>query len=134
MALDFLMFWFSQPGYQAYVDGDLKDPTTPGGYSPAGPIMVKGVKIPERYQALMDNVQMMGNVENGLFLPHRFPLENLDKESMNQLKDALEGKITPEAYAAWLQKAWTDNFDEIIKKAGLTNDDLDNPARDPVSN
>ena len=132
MVLDFLMFWFSQPGYQSYVDGDLKDPTTPGGYSPAGPVMVKGVTIPERYQNLMDNVKMMGNVENGLWLPHRFPLENLDKEAMNQLKDALEGKITPEDYATWLQKAWMDNFDEIIKKAGLTNEDLDNPARDPA--
>lgn len=134
MVLDFLMFWFSQPGYQAYVDGDLRDPVTPGGYSPAGPVMVKGVRIPEEYQKLMDGVQMMGNVENGLFLPHRFPIENLDKEAMNQLKDALEGKITPEDYAAWLQKAWMDNFDEIITKAGLTQEDLDNPARDPAAN
>lgn len=134
MVLDFLMFWFSQPGYQAYVDGDLKDPLTPGGYSPSGPVMVKGVQIPQQYQELMDNVQMMGNTENGLFLPHRFPIENLDKEAMNQLKDALEGKITPEEYAAWLQKAWMDNFEDIVKKAGLTMEDLDNPARDPAAN
>ena len=135
MVVDFLMFWFSQPGYQTYVDGDLTDPTTPGGYSPAGPVMVQGVQIPEEYQKLMDNVQMMGNVENGLFLPQRISaIPTLDQEAQNKLKDALEGKITPEDYAAWLQKAWDDNFDEIIQKAGLTQEDLDNPARDPAAN
>jgi raffinose/stachyose/melibiose transport system substrate-binding protein len=133
MVLDFLMFWFSKPGYQAYVDGDMTDPKTVGGYSPAGPVQVKGVEIPAEYKTLMDNVKMMGNVENGLFLPHRFSIENLDKESQNKLKDALEGKIKPEEYATWLQKAWTDNFAEIIKKAGLTMEDLDNPARDPAA-
>lgn len=134
MVLDFLMFWFSQPGYQAFVDGALRDPLSPGGYSASGPIMVRGVKIPEEYQKLMDNVKMMGNVENGLFLPHRFSVPNLDKEAQDKFKDALEGRITPEEYAAWLQKAWMDNFDEIITKAGLTQEDLDNPARDPAAN
>lgn len=135
MALDFLMFWLSQPGYQAYVDGDLKDPLTPGGYSPSGPVMVRGVQIPKKYQELLDNVQMMGNTENGLFLPHRFlAVDNLDREAQNKLKDALEGTITPEEYASWLQKAWMDNFDTIITRAGLTMEDLDNPARDPAAN
>ncbi len=133
MVLDFLMFWFSKPGYQAYVDGDMKDPLTPGGYNPGGPVMVKGVTIPEDYQKLMDNVKMMGNVENGLFLPLRFNVDSIDKEAQNKLKDALEGKITPQDYATWLQKTWTDNFDAIIKKAGLTQADLDNPARDPAA-
>jgi ABC-type glycerol-3-phosphate transport system substrate-binding protein len=134
MVLDFLMFWFSKPGYQAYVDGDMQDPTTPGGYSPSGPVMVKGVTIPDDYQKLMSNVKMMGNVENGLFLPLRFNVDSIDKEAQNKLKDALEGTITPEEYASWLQKTWTDNFDAIIKKAGLTQADLDNPARDPAAN
>jgi hypothetical protein len=111
----------------------MKDPLTPDGYSPSGPIMVFGVKAPEKYQTLMDNVKMMGNVENGLFLPQRFPVDSVDKEAQNKLKDALEGKIKPEDYATWLQKAWKDNFAEIIKKAGLTNADLDNPARDPAA-
>jgi len=80
----------------------------------------------------MDNVKMMGNVENGLFLPQRISaIESVDKQATNNLKDALEGKIKPEEYAKRLQKLWTDNFAEIIKKAGLTAEDLNNPGRDP---
>jgi len=132
MVLDFIMFATSQPGYQSYVDGAMTDPLSPDGYSPSGPIMVNGVKAPEKYQTLMDNVKMMGNVENGLFLPQRLSaIESVDKQAMNDMKDALEGKITPEEYAKRLQKLWTDNFDALMTKAGLTKDDLDNPGRDP---
>jgi ABC-type glycerol-3-phosphate transport system substrate-binding protein len=131
LAVDFLMFWFSKPGYQAWVNGANNDPTTPGGYGPAGPVEVKDVTVPDQYQKMMDNVKMLGNSENGLYLPMRFSIDSLDKESQNRLKDTLEGKTTPEDYAKWLQQAWTTNFDQILQKASLTKDDLDNPARDP---
>ena len=134
MMLDFLMFWTSQPGYQSFVDGAMNDKTTPDGYNPAGPVQVYGVKIPDVAQKLMDNVKMMGNVENGLFLPQRLSaIESVDKQATNLLKDALEGKIKPEAYAKGLQKLWDDNFTELLKKAGLTKEDLDNPGRDPAA-
>jgi hypothetical protein len=134
MMLDFLMFWTSQPGYQSFVDGAINDPLTPGGYAPGGPVQVYGVKVPDEYQKMMDNVKMLGNVENGLFLPQRLSaIESVDKQATNLLKDALEGKVKPDAYAKSLQKLWNDNFNDLIKKAGLTKEVLDNPGRDPAA-
>lgn len=132
LAVDFLTFWFSQPGYQAYVNSGLADTKTP--YVPGGPIMVRGVKLTEELQKQMDSIVMVGNAENGLntwWLG--LPGENLYKQSLNNYKDALEGKITPEEFGKRQQALWTDNFPEILTALKLTNANLDNPARDPAA-
>ena len=49
------------------------------------------------------------------------------------LDGVLEGKITSEEFAANLQKMWDDNWPDILKKAGLTEDNLTNPAVQPGS-
>jgi raffinose/stachyose/melibiose transport system substrate-binding protein len=130
MAVDLAMFWLSQPGYQAWVDGGLKTDD----YDPTGPLAPRGVKLPADLQAMIDSIQFLGNVE---FVPIPFSpmriynIESLDQKGLQLFKDALEGTITPEAFATEIQKLWDDNFDEIISKAGLTQEDLDNPERDP---
>lgn len=131
LAVDFAMFWLSQPGYQAWVDGGLKTDD----YDPTGPLAPRGVKLPAELQTMIDSIQFLGNTE---FVPIPFSpmriynIESLDQKGLQLFKDALEGTITPEAFATELQKLWDDNLDEIISKAGLTQEDLDNPERDPA--
>jgi len=127
MVLDFVMFWLSKPGYQAWIDGQVKA----NKFTPGGPIMVKGVEVPADIKAQFDNVKMLGNAEivmNNLLLTR---VADLDTGNFTLFKEALEGKITPEEFGTKLQKTWTDNLNEIVKQAGLTADNIENPARAP---
>ncbi|MCL5997187.1 MAG: extracellular solute-binding protein [Chloroflexi bacterium] len=130
LALDFLMFWTSKPGYQAWVDGWLQSPQ---GYSPGGPVMVHDVVLPDAMQAQMDSIKMMGNAENGinLTLLQFSGVGDLKDKQRNLFNDTLQGKITQEEFGKQLQKLYMDNFNDILAKSGLANDDLDNPQRQP---
>ena len=130
LALDFLMFWTSKPGYQAWVDGWLQSSQ---GYSPGGPVMVRDVVLPDAMQAQMDGIKMMGNAENqiNLTLLQFSGVSDLKDKQRNLFNDALQAKITPEEFGKQLQQLYMDNFDEILTKSGLTKDDLDNPQRQP---
>ena len=130
LAKDFLMFWTSKPGYQAWVDGWLN---SPGGYSPGGPVMVKDVVLPSDMQAQMDAVKMLGNGENGinLTLLQFAGVSDMPEKQRNLFVDTLQGKITPEEFGKQLQQLVVDNFDQILAKSGLTNENLDNPTVAP---
>jgi len=131
MVMDFLMFWYSQPGYQAWVDGGVNSPQ---GYDPAGPIQVKNVKLPENLEKMVGGIKMMGNSEFDRYYPWDFGgVQDLDKQARDLYKQALEGKISSEEFAKNLQELWDKNWDAILKKAGLTEENLNNPARQPGS-
>jgi ABC-type glycerol-3-phosphate transport system substrate-binding protein len=130
LALDFLMFWTSKPGYQAWVDGWLN---SPAGYSPGGPVMVRDVVLPTEMQAQMDSITMLGNAENGvnLTLLQFAGVGDLKDKQRNLFNDALQAKITPVDFGKELQKLYMDNFAEILTKSGLTQENLDNPQVAP---
>lgn len=131
LSLDFLMFWTSQPGYQAWVDGWLASPV---GYQPGGPVMVRDVVLPAEMQAQMDAVQMLGNAENNatsLTLLQFAGVGDLQERQWDIFKRALEGTIEPEQFGEELDKLIADNFDDILAKSGLTEDNLDHPERQP---
>jgi len=131
LAVDFLMFWFSKPGYQAFVDGGINSPR---GYNVAGPIMVRDIVLPENLEKMIGSIRMMGNAENGRYYPWDFGgVEDLDKQARDLYKQALEDKITPQEFATQLQSLWDDNWDKILSKAGLTEENLNNPALQPGS-
>lgn len=132
MVKDFLMFWYSQPGHQAYIDGRVN---SPDGYSPGGPIMVRGVTLPAEMEAIMKNIRMTGNAENSFnWLPvFGGGPDALSKQTLDYYKQALEGKIKPAEFGQKVQKLLTDNLDEILKYSGLTRENLDHPERQPGS-
>jgi ABC-type glycerol-3-phosphate transport system substrate-binding protein len=131
LALDFLRFWFSKPGYQAFVDGGVNSTR---GYNVSGPIMVNDIVLPEKLQNMVGSIKMMGNAENGRYYPWDFGgVDDLDKQARDLYKQALEGNITPQDFTTALQKLWDDNWDKILPKAGLTEENLKNPALQPGS-
>lgn len=128
LSVDFAMFWLSAAGYQPYLDAQWQQP----GFSPAGPLQVTGVQVPPEEDALFADLQELGNAEanyNGFWTAgggaqHTENLHNL-------LAEALNGNITPEEYATQLQAYHEENFDSYLELAGLTQEDVDDPARQP---
>jgi ABC-type glycerol-3-phosphate transport system substrate-binding protein len=128
LAMDFLMFWLSPPGYQPYLDAYAAS----GELNPSGPIEVRGVQDPPQYQELFTQIKMLGNAEinyNGAWTSSSDTTIHQDLRGL--FKRGLEGGLSPEAYGQQLQKYFTDNLDKIIGLAGLTQEDLDDPARQP---
>lgn len=127
MVLDFVMFWLSQPGYQAWVDGMV----AANEFNPGGPVMVRNVTVPAEIEEMFKGVNMLGNAEIPINNPLSTRVPDLDKANFNLYKEALEGKITPEEFGKKLQESWIKNFDAIIKNAGLTAEDIEHPERAP---
>lgn len=128
LSMDFVMFWLSADGYQAYLDAEWKV----AGFSPGGPLQVRGVTVPEKESSLFAGLKELGNAEvnyNGFWVsgpggPHTENLHNL-------MAEALTGKITPEEYGKQLQAYHKKNFADYLALAELTQEDLDDPARQP---
>jgi len=128
LSVDFAMFWLSAAGYQPWLDAQWAQP----GFSPAGPLQVNGVEVPPEEDALFADLAEMGNAEaayNGFWTAgaggqHTTDLHNL-------LAEALNDNITPEEYASQLQAYHEDNWDSYLKLSGLTQEDVDDPARQP---
>jgi ABC-type glycerol-3-phosphate transport system substrate-binding protein len=129
IALDFVMFWLSKAGYKPYLDGYIKS----GRFRPGGPLAVKGVEDPPEIQKLFRDIKFMGNAETNYnnFLawggggsPHM-------KAAFDLYKEALEGKMPPAEFGKRLQSLITTNFDDLIKRAQLSREDIDNPAKQP---
>ncbi len=128
LSVDFAMFWLSAEGYQPYLDAQWAEP----GFSPAGPLQLTGVTVPPQEEDLFANLLEMGNAEaayNGFWTAgaggqHTTDLHNL-------LAEALNGNITPEEYATQLQAYHEDNWDSYLELSALTQEDIDDPARQP---
>jgi ABC-type glycerol-3-phosphate transport system substrate-binding protein len=128
IALDFLMFWLSPVGYTPYLEGYVSS----GEFSPAGPVEIEGVELPAEFAGLFDGVTLLGNAEinyNGAWTSSSDTTIHQDLRGL--FKRALEGDLSPEDYGTELQAYFTDNLDAIIELAGLTQADLDDPARQP---
>lgn len=130
LGVDFLMFWLSKPGYQPYLNAYARS----GQFTPAGPLEVQGVAYPEEFQKLFSQIKFLGNAEaayNGEWTS--FGGGDIQKDVRTLLQNALQGKITPQQYGKQLQTYVKTNFAAILKQIGLTQADLDNPARQPGS-
>lgn len=130
MIMDFVKFWVSPAGYEPYHDAAIESE----GYSPAGPSLVRGIEEPPEIQALFELVPLLGNAEYDYYQVWANSLEGntISQQDLRGLfKQVLDEEITPEAYSQQLQQYFTDNLESFLELAGLTQADLDNPARQP---
>jgi raffinose/stachyose/melibiose transport system substrate-binding protein len=129
LAIDFLQFWLSPVGHEPYLEAAYASASP---FSPSGPLEIRGVDDPPEVQELFDQVTLMGNAEinyNGFWTSS--PDTGIHQDLRGLLQSALEETITPEEYAAQLQQYMQDNFDQLIEIAGLTEAEVDDPARQP---
>lgn len=129
LAYDFLQFWLSPKGYQAWLDGlYLK------GYVPPGPTLGKYVTDLPQYQTVFESVPVQGSAYHGPYGAFFTPGPWLGKEMMavqQNLKDAFDKKITPEEAAARWQKIWVDNWQSFIASRGQCDASIEHPERQP---
>jgi ABC-type glycerol-3-phosphate transport system substrate-binding protein len=127
LSVDFVQFWLSYAGYQPFNDASVAAKV-----NFSGPLKVYDVEEPPEVTALWEGVKFLGNAEVPLnWQILYFSNDDLTTHSRDMWKTALEGNMSPEEFAAGLQKLVMDNFDTILESSGLTQADLDNPARQP---
>lgn len=129
LVMDFVKFWLSRPGYQAFVEGAYEGGTN---WFPRGPVMVQDVELPGDLNGIYDDVKKLGNAELPInnFVAHPgYP--KFFQQSLDLFKLVLDGEITPKEYATRRQAFIMDNFDEMVELAGLSGEILDNPSRSP---
>lgn len=132
-AIDFVKFWLSPKGYQAWIDFQYKDPNHP--YSPPGILMVKDVKEPPGYAELFKDVKMLGNSEIAYNVFNRWGTSGstLYARCEDLFKDALQEKMSPAEYGKRLQANILDGWEEVLAAARMTPEDIANPERRPAS-
>lgn len=129
--IDFLQFWLSPVGYQIYVDAQV--PT--GRFYPAGPIMVRGVTLPARFEESFAKVVRRGNAEMPVnyisgFLPSG---SRLVVDFKRTLASFVQGKINTEECARQIQAIMIAAVEETVANNHLDASFLEHPERDPNS-
>jgi ABC-type glycerol-3-phosphate transport system substrate-binding protein len=128
MVLDFLQFFLSTAGWQAWVEGHE---TTATGYGPSGPLATKGVKLSPETQTMLDNIQFLGNAEYGLYSPAMMASPEFATQCQNLLIQLVSQEITPQQYCNSIQNMLTDNFEKIVGNLGFTMENVQYPNRQP---
>ncbi len=130
MVMDFFMFWISKAGYSAYSQGLADAKSLP----PRGPAMVKGIQYPKEVQDLFDKVEQKGVLGPAY---GDFWVNGVGGPTGKGLKDlfvsALQRKLDPQEYATKLQKYVTLNYPQMLRTVGLSDADIETPARRPRS-
>ncbi|MHA1565341.1 MAG: ABC transporter substrate-binding protein [Alphaproteobacteria bacterium] len=127
LVMDFVMFWLSPPGYQAFVDGAVEADY----FNPAGRVMIRDVRIPPRYEKMLSQFKMIGNAEFRPSSPGFTGSSLLSTEVRGVLTDYISGKITVEQAAQNCQAIAEKGVPVKMKLFGLSKRFIDHPELDP---
>ncbi len=131
MVLDFVMFWLSPPGFQAYVDGQV----AANELRPTGRIMVRDIRIPERFERHARSYDMIGNAEtptNSIFgvAPAG---SRLRQDARQTLVEFIQDRISVEEAGRRLQSLAQKGVIESLERNNLPLSLLEYPEVDPRS-
>ena len=131
LALDFMMFFCSPPGFQVWVDALIEDDN----FRPCGPPYVKDIVLPAMFTEMFADMKMIGNAEIGWNQCSRIgPGGSQIRQAGEQLYvDGLQGKVSPADYAKQLQQVVMDGWEEILTGVNMTEAEIDHPERKPAS-
>jgi raffinose/stachyose/melibiose transport system substrate-binding protein len=130
LVVDFVRFWLSPAGYEPYNTAYA----AAEGFSPSGPPRIPGIEDPPEVAALFDLMEPMGSAEYDyyqIWTSGQSGDATTRQDLRGLFQSVLEEEITSEEYGQQLQQYFTDNFDRFIELAGLTPEDIDDPARQP---
>lgn len=129
LAMDFLMFWLSRPGFSTVLDASVKA----GEFTPAGPPLVRDVRYPDESQADLEKVGVHH------VRPPAYGTFWLDggghagNTLRRHFERALRAEIPPATYGKQLQAYFDRHFGVLLNGAGLTAADIESPARRPAT-
>ncbi len=132
MAVDFMMFWISQPGYQQWADAFAAS----GKWNPSGPIIIKGVTPAPEFDQALRRLTLLGNAESA---PNGFMTTGgygsaMQREVLETFRETLEDRIPAEEFGRRFQQLIsTKYYDDLIKAAGLSPETVNNPQIKPAA-
>ncbi len=133
LVVDFLMYLSSQEGYSKYLTAGIAADMVPN-----GPPLVNGVKLPEEYQSIFDNLSFIGNCQKGYscMLARGMAGSAGDiTESYRAFYDYsykyLSGKMTVDQWIAKHKENVNTYLKEAMKTSGISEKDLKNPQTAP---
>ena len=135
LVMDFLRFWLSAPGYAEWVAGYLGGERS---WEPGGPVLVRGVDIPQQFQDLFNSLGLDKKEANAMTNPDRLLTTvtggnaGVQQEAYELFRQVLEDEITPRQFADGFQALVTDNLDKILNGINLAPERLDHPERGPT--
>jgi hypothetical protein len=135
MVIDFLKFWISKPGYDAWIAGYE---TSDRGWQPGGPVLISDVNIPPKFDAVFESIGLDKKEGNPMTTPDRLLTSVVgggagkQQEAFELFRRVLEDEITPRQFADMFQAMMTNGFGDIVKAIGLSTDLVDHPERSPT--
>lgn len=130
MVMDFLMFWVSEEGYSAFLEGETKA----NALAPQGPLLVSDVTYQKDVEALFAKVRPRGSLApayGSFWVLGAGGRSTVDLR--NHFVSVLQRKLDPQDYATKLQQYVESHLDEMVREAGLSEEDVANPARRPAT-
>ena len=134
LVMDFLKFWLSAPGYDAWVAGYLGGERS---WEPGGPVLVRGVDIPPKFQEMFDNLGLDKKENNPMTNPDRLLTTvtggnaGVQAEAYELFRKVLDDEITSRQFADGFQALLKDNLPKILNAINLAPERLDHPERGP---
>ena len=131
LVMDFLMYYSSEEGFSQYMAGGLG-----GGWTPAGPALVKGVSLPAEYADLFSELDFIGNAQKGYgqMISRGAPgdVQQSLRDWYGYSQELLEGKITVDQWAAKHKENVMKYLPDALAASKINASDLDNPQNAPT--
>jgi ABC-type glycerol-3-phosphate transport system substrate-binding protein len=127
--VDFVMFWLSRDGYQAYVDGLVAE----SAFRPSGRVVINGVRVPDFYSEIFKEVKPIGSAVTPVNLLFKFPPlgSRYQKDLLVVLGDYLRDKASIDETVQRIQLIMEESVGAIMESYGLTQFNLENPHLKP---
>lgn len=135
MVMDFIKFWVSAPGYDAWINGYQG---TDRGWQPGGPLLVNGVDVPKQFSDLFASLNMDQRGGDPMTTADRLLTTvvggsaGVQQQAIDLFKQALDNKITPQQFGVQFEALVTNNFDKILNAINLKPELVDHPERSPT--
>lgn len=134
MVVDFIRFWTSKPGYEAWIAGYQSGER---GWQPGGPVIVSGVQLPKEFAELFSSLDLNRggdpmNTADRLLTTVVGGGAGVQTQAYELFRKALQSEITPKQFAEDFQALVTANLDKIVKAINLPPALLDHPERSPT--
>lgn len=132
MVMDFIMYYSSVEGMSIYLDALLK-----AGGTIDGPSYVYGVEYPEEIASAFENVEYIGNAQQGygsVFATGVPYIDESKRDFYNNSYDYFMGNITVDQLLERAQESMDKYLPSLMAALNISDKDLENPAAAPAGN
>jgi len=129
IVIDFLMFLLSAPGYQIFIDALEKA----GQLEISGPLLVKELELPERYEGLFDSDVILGNAEGRVNRLVNLPPRGgaLYHDIQHAIQDFIDDELSLGEASKRMDALMEASVDALRERSGLRPEHIQYPQLNP---